>query len=278
MIDLLKTAIEAHGGLERWNQLNSVSARLTQGGALWALKGQAGVLDDVVVTREPARRASVAPAIRRCRPTQFVHPRTRRDRGRRRNCPRGTRPAARLVCRTHARDPVEHPPARVLRGHGDVDIPDAAVHVHDARISRRVSWTRGMKPGSAGGGYASPGRATSPPTAPNRRCTSTATAFWRATTTTSRSAAARARRTTSPTTTTSRASGSRPGTGSSRATPTASRSPNPSSSRSISARSRSHDTRQPSRRAERSGDGNGSHLPPFIRWQWFGRHRGRAMR
>ena len=30
MIDLLKTAIEAHGGLERWNQLNSVSARLTQ--------------------------------------------------------------------------------------------------------------------------------------------------------------------------------------------------------------------------------------------------------
>jgi hypothetical protein len=42
--------IEAHGGLERWNQLNNVSARLIQGGALWALKGQAGVLDDVVVT------------------------------------------------------------------------------------------------------------------------------------------------------------------------------------------------------------------------------------
>src|SRR5712691_3602032 len=50
MSDLLETVIEAHGGLERWNQLNSVSARLLQGGALWALKGQAGVLDEVVVT------------------------------------------------------------------------------------------------------------------------------------------------------------------------------------------------------------------------------------
>src|SRR5712691_7085375 len=50
MSDLLETVIEAHGGLERWNQLETVSARLLQGGALWALKGQAGVLDDVVVT------------------------------------------------------------------------------------------------------------------------------------------------------------------------------------------------------------------------------------
>jgi hypothetical protein len=36
MSDLLETVIEAHGGLERWNQLDSVSARLIQGGALWA--------------------------------------------------------------------------------------------------------------------------------------------------------------------------------------------------------------------------------------------------
>ena len=50
MSDLLDTVIEAHGGLERWNQLNTVSARLIQGGVLWPLKGQAGVLDDVVVT------------------------------------------------------------------------------------------------------------------------------------------------------------------------------------------------------------------------------------
>src|SRR3982074_361330 len=50
MKDLLNTVIEAHGGLERWNQLTSVSAHLVQGGALWGIKGQAGVLDDVVVT------------------------------------------------------------------------------------------------------------------------------------------------------------------------------------------------------------------------------------
>jgi len=50
MNDLLKVAIEAHGGLERWNQLNTVSARLIQGGVLWPLKGQVGVLDDVVIT------------------------------------------------------------------------------------------------------------------------------------------------------------------------------------------------------------------------------------
>jgi hypothetical protein len=50
MDDLLESAIEAHGGLERWNRLDSVSARLIQGGAFWEMVGQAGVLDDVVVT------------------------------------------------------------------------------------------------------------------------------------------------------------------------------------------------------------------------------------
>ena len=50
MSDLLETVIEAHGGLGRWNELDSISVRLIQGGALWALKGQPGVLDDVVAT------------------------------------------------------------------------------------------------------------------------------------------------------------------------------------------------------------------------------------
>jgi hypothetical protein len=49
MSNLLETVIEAHGGLERWSELDAVSARLVQGGALWALKGQQGVLDDVFV-------------------------------------------------------------------------------------------------------------------------------------------------------------------------------------------------------------------------------------
>jgi hypothetical protein len=49
MTELLDIVIEAHGGLERWNQLDAISARLIQGGALWELKGQPGVLDDVFV-------------------------------------------------------------------------------------------------------------------------------------------------------------------------------------------------------------------------------------
>jgi hypothetical protein len=50
MSDLLNNVIKSHGGLERWTALDQVSARLIQGGALWALKGHEGTLDDVVVT------------------------------------------------------------------------------------------------------------------------------------------------------------------------------------------------------------------------------------
>jgi len=49
MSDLLETVIEAHGGLGRWNQLDAVSVHGVNGGALWALKSQPGVLDDVFV-------------------------------------------------------------------------------------------------------------------------------------------------------------------------------------------------------------------------------------
>ena len=52
MTDLLDTVLEAHGGLKRWNELESVTAHLTQGGAVWALKGQPGVLDDVNITAD----------------------------------------------------------------------------------------------------------------------------------------------------------------------------------------------------------------------------------
>lgn len=49
MNDLLATTIDAHGGLERWGQLDAVSVRGVSGGALWAVKGQAGVIDDAYV-------------------------------------------------------------------------------------------------------------------------------------------------------------------------------------------------------------------------------------
>ena len=50
MTDLLDFTVAAHGGLNRWNELETVSAHLIQGGVTWEMKGQKGVLDDVYVT------------------------------------------------------------------------------------------------------------------------------------------------------------------------------------------------------------------------------------
>ena len=50
MNQLAQQAIDAHGGLERWNRFSTLSAHLIDGGVLWAAKGKAGVLADVTVT------------------------------------------------------------------------------------------------------------------------------------------------------------------------------------------------------------------------------------
>ena len=50
MNNLAKQAIDAHGGLERWNRFTTLSAHLIQKGALCAAKGKAGVLVDPTVT------------------------------------------------------------------------------------------------------------------------------------------------------------------------------------------------------------------------------------
>jgi len=55
--DLLDTALDAAGGLDRWRQHSFLSAHLSQGGGLWAMKGQAGVLNDVRVDVAVHRRA-----------------------------------------------------------------------------------------------------------------------------------------------------------------------------------------------------------------------------
>lgn len=47
LLATLDSAFEAAGGLERWREHSFLSAHLSQGGGLWAMKGQAGVLDDV---------------------------------------------------------------------------------------------------------------------------------------------------------------------------------------------------------------------------------------
>ncbi|MFQ6242647.1 hypothetical protein [Sinorhizobium meliloti] len=50
MNTLAQKIIDAHGGLETWKTFTSLSAHLSQGGALWALKGHADKLNETNVT------------------------------------------------------------------------------------------------------------------------------------------------------------------------------------------------------------------------------------
>ncbi|MFG2358641.1 hypothetical protein [Streptomyces sp. NPDC048521] len=49
MEDLVTTAIEAHGGLDRYNQYSSATAHIRVAGSLWQLKGQEGILSHAAV-------------------------------------------------------------------------------------------------------------------------------------------------------------------------------------------------------------------------------------
>ncbi|HEY3041703.1 MAG TPA: hypothetical protein VGJ66_23410 [Pyrinomonadaceae bacterium] len=49
MNDLLRVAVEAHGGLSRWNKLKTVRASLSITGAIWQVKGKPDVLKDVSI-------------------------------------------------------------------------------------------------------------------------------------------------------------------------------------------------------------------------------------
>jgi hypothetical protein len=46
MEDLLTLAVDAHGGMTRWDAIQTVTADLTIGGALWDLKGKPGILKE----------------------------------------------------------------------------------------------------------------------------------------------------------------------------------------------------------------------------------------
>ncbi len=135
MTDLLETVIEAHGGLERWNQLDAVSAHLVQGGPLWALKCQQGVLDDVFVRASlhqeleshhpfgaPDRRSAFAPQ-------RGVIETTTGDVIEALEQPRASFAGHILE------NAVDHSATGLLRRrHRDVDVPHAAVHLRAAGI------------------------------------------------------------------------------------------------------------------------------------------------
>src|ERR1700733_739858 len=47
MTELLDIVLEAHGGLDRWNQLSTIRAKMTVAGAIWEFKQKPGLLTDV---------------------------------------------------------------------------------------------------------------------------------------------------------------------------------------------------------------------------------------
>lgn len=62
MNDLLAFAVEAHGGLERWNDFTHLRADVSIDGAIWHLKQQPGqLLDKVVDINTQAQRLSITP-------------------------------------------------------------------------------------------------------------------------------------------------------------------------------------------------------------------------
>ncbi|MBJ7340513.1 hypothetical protein [Mycolicibacterium sp.] len=50
MTDLLQKTLQAYGGIDRWNQLTSVSAHKRFGGAIWDIKQVPGIVDDGDIT------------------------------------------------------------------------------------------------------------------------------------------------------------------------------------------------------------------------------------
>jgi hypothetical protein len=71
MDNLLKLAIEAHGGLERWHRFKVVRANVSITGAVWHLKGQPDVLKNVQVVAQLHRQHLVTHLIGKDRRTIF---------------------------------------------------------------------------------------------------------------------------------------------------------------------------------------------------------------
>ena len=72
MNDLLKLALQAHGGLQRWRQLKVVRASASITGELWRLEGQADVLTNIQVEAQLNRQHLITHLIGENRRTTFT--------------------------------------------------------------------------------------------------------------------------------------------------------------------------------------------------------------
>ena len=52
MSELLNLAVQAHGGLDRWNKVKSIKVAASITGAIWYVKGKGNCLNDVVLTAD----------------------------------------------------------------------------------------------------------------------------------------------------------------------------------------------------------------------------------
>jgi hypothetical protein len=59
MNDLLKLAVEAHGGLKRWHEIKTITVEASITGAIWFVKGQGDYLKNIVMTAETKQERMV---------------------------------------------------------------------------------------------------------------------------------------------------------------------------------------------------------------------------
>jgi hypothetical protein len=79
MTHLLDLTVAAHGGLDRFNQLKTLSVHQRLGGRLWGLKGQEGALDNTRLTVDLHREhVSYVPFKLANQRTDFTPPSTSR--------------------------------------------------------------------------------------------------------------------------------------------------------------------------------------------------------
>ena len=58
MNDLLATAVAAHGGLDRWNQIKTINVKAAISVAFWQIKGKADAMSDVRIEVDTDARCS----------------------------------------------------------------------------------------------------------------------------------------------------------------------------------------------------------------------------
>jgi hypothetical protein len=71
MPELLEIAVEAHGGLARWNNVSSIKIDVSIGGAIWYVKGQPDVLKDIVMVADTERERVTTSFVGQDRTTSF---------------------------------------------------------------------------------------------------------------------------------------------------------------------------------------------------------------